>query len=304
LESVNLSKGFPSPAEFCSVGSSDSDWDVDLPSAHDHVFDVSALSLDDEENWNECANQDDDRKDRSRERDKKEKTKEKSVGLFGDDDFESSEVSTPPKSNKKRKIQPQKEAFYCSDPVLFNEITSNTNDADLFLASPSSGHSLQQIEFESYGISPVQSAPPPPPSEEKRILLSMHSSHGGALSPPPVVAPTVHMRPLDRFILQQSASGAFVLNDLFLNAAGLVKSKQNLLDSMPQQLKDEQNLTPELKEAIWATALALAVLEIKFSELQDEWVMISQKSSKFVTKELKKTKIQPTILYDAAKNAL
>jgi len=52
------------------------------------------------------------------------------------------------------------------------------------------------------------------------------------------------------------------------------------------------------------TALALAVLEIKFSELQDEWVMISQKSTKFISKELKKTKIQPTVLYNAAKNSL
>jgi len=117
---------------------------------------------------------------------------------------------------------------------------------------------------------------------------------------PVLVTATTQTRPLDTFILQLNANGSFILDETFVRAAGISNTIQSLLDGMPQELKDAQEYDAEVKLAIWATVIALIVFEQKFTSLKEEWELMSDKSRKFVIGQLKKSKIDITILTTAA----
>jgi len=95
-----------------------------------------------------------------------------------------------------------------------------------------------------------------------------------------------------------------MLNDFFITAASIKKSRQVVLDFLPKELKEAQGISQETIEQIWATAIALAILETKFWDLRDEWILISEKSTKFVIRELRKINIPSDLVLTRAKDII
>jgi len=91
-------------------------------------------------------------------------------------------------------------------------------------------------------------------------------------------------RPLDAFILLQSASGAFVESEAFFSASRL--SAEKVAASLPEALRNAEGLTTPVKSAIWVSALALAFLEKNFSSEQSEWELIKGKIIKYINRAL------------------
>jgi len=119
-----------------------------------------------------------------------------------------------------------------------------------------------------------------------------------SMAPPPVaqVAVTSQTRPLDQFIVLQSASGAFAASDAFFSATKLTQERFNA--AMPPTLSalpDEAT-----RVLVWATAVALAFLSKNFASQQVEWDLIKEKSVKFVNRSLKAAGIDPAAVLAAA----
>lgn len=84
----------------------------------------------------------------------------------------------------------------------------------------------------------------------------------------------------------QRASGSWQLTNELATSCGLA------LDKLRQSCPSE--LTSSNKDDLWATALALACLQGKFSGQKDEWEMIAAKGTKWLQANLP----QNTLSYD------
>jgi len=91
-------------------------------------------------------------------------------------------------------------------------------------------------------------------------------------------------RPLDRFILLQEASGCWPLNEQFAKMIGQDVAR----------IKDRFQIEVygEWMANVSATALALAYLEIAFSDSFDEWMLLHEKAMRWMTKELQKYNVE------------
>jgi hypothetical protein len=106
-------------------------------------------------------------------------------------------------------------------------------------------------------------------------------------------------RPLDKFIVLQSASGAFNLDDRFESATGLNGQKIN--STIPAALQNASGLDAKVRVSIWVTAIALAFLEKKFAAEANDWVLIKEKITKFIARTLKPLGINVDEVISAAK---
>jgi len=87
------------------------------------------------------------------------------------------------------------------------------------------------------------------------------------------------------------------------------KPLATLRDAIPAELKTILAANQILLEQLFATALALAALETKFSAERDEWELIHAKALRFITKALNTDAKNPTFtdatsLVDFAKKIL
>jgi len=88
---------------------------------------------------------------------------------------------------------------------------------------------------------------------------------------------------LESFILLQRANGSFPLTiDL---ESHLNKSHDEILGSIPDEIKSNNRLDDQLKEVIWSTILAMVNLEKTFGSRKSEWQMLWNKAQKFITKQ-------------------
>jgi uncharacterized protein YegL len=145
--------------------------------------------------------------------------------------------------------------------------------------------SLQSMDFDQSNLMFFGGAPPKPASAK----LS---------SPSPKTAPAVTGKattPMD-IVIQASASGSFSLDSSFATLIGL--SLTQIVEQCPELLK---NFTE-----IWATALAIAVLEARFVDSHEEWSMVQTKARRYINKAISTNKIDITYekVLDAAKAAI
>jgi hypothetical protein len=63
---------------------------------------------------------------------------------------------------------------------------------------------------------------------------------------------------------------------------------------------------PELEKEktvnLWATALAIVFIEIKFPAQKEEWEMLTEKAQKWIKKQAAELKVQEYVLFDAVRN--
>jgi len=86
-----------------------------------------------------------------------------------------------------------------------------------------------------------------------------------------------HMRALDRLVQMQNFDGAWNANEDFVEFfAPNIKTVDDLLASCPE-LKGNKGAAD-----IWATAVAIAVLESKFDDEKGEWQMLVTKATKWM----------------------
>lgn len=145
-------------------------------------------------------------------------------------------------------------------------------------------------------------APPPPAGAGPVPLLS-------AAAPAPLFA-AAPARPMSAesaiplpkatqaldIIVKANANGSFNLD---VGLAGLLGSTlSNLLEKIPSSLSSHQE--------IWATALAVAALEVRFAESKDEWQLVHSKAKKFLSKSLAsiESQLQVDSLIETAKSVL
>jgi len=93
-----------------------------------------------------------------------------------------------------------------------------------------------------------------------------------------------HMRPLDSFIILQTAHGYFMLNHDFEAAVSL--SREDIQNNLPTEISSLQGLDDQTKLTLWVTIIALAYLEKSFSDMEDEWLLLADKSQKYIKKTL------------------
>ena len=89
--------------------------------------------------------------------------------------------------------------------------------------------------------------------------------------------------PMD-IVLQASASGSFALDASFATLLGT--SLAHLTDKCPEALKSFLD--------VWATALAIAALELRFADSHDEWSLVHTKARRFITKTVSSNGIDIT----------
>jgi len=110
--------------------------------------------------------------------------------------------------------------------------------------------------------------------------------------------PTLYSRPrsptpslsltLDVFILQQSAKGFWRLTPSFaqfLNvplSALILQARENLID-VPNTMGEA--------DSIWATLVAIVILQDRFPLQKDEWELIQEKALRWLTKEFERLSI-------------
>jgi len=136
---------------------------------------------------------------------------------------------------------------------------------------------------------PVPASPPMKPQLQSDLLTSVTSSSTSfqsslLMSEDSSLSASIredpNRRPLDRFILLQEASGCWLLTDQFAKMIGQEVAK--IRDAF------KVNESGEWMAAVIATALALAYLEIAFSDSFDEWMLLHEKAMRWITKELQK----------------
>jgi len=97
------------------------------------------------------------------------------------------------------------------------------------------------------------------------------------------------MRPLDAFVMLAQADGSFDFNDHF---AGIVKlSRQEIVLSFPQVISSAE-ASEDVKFVVWVCVIALAYLEKSFKNEEDEWVLVADKTQKFIRKNIKGLNVQ------------
>lgn len=106
--------------------------------------------------------------------------------------------------------------------------------------------------------------------EERKPRLSSSSSRKKSekASEAPAVKIDPNARPLDKLTMLQSFQGNWTLNASFALAIGV--SEKDL--AAPNQFNAD----------VWATAIALVVLEIRFAELRVEWDLLAKKARKWI----------------------
>jgi len=117
----------------------------------------------------------------------------------------------------------------------------------------------------------------------------------------PVMQKSSQTRPLDVFVFQQNANGAFSFTPDFISSAGLKNSIPELTSSIPSLLQQSQVVD---KVTVWATVIALVVFQRQFQDLKDEWELIFDKSKKFILSKLKGHNITLAQLEENAKSLL
>jgi len=225
--------------------------------------------------------------------------------------------------NKQPEPQPQKISYNYSVPHTRSEgnrfiANSDTDDHQNYFSSRSSlarnesrnpvmlSASNEDKGFSSCSATPDVGSflPDLPGSRKHRRRIETedsiednenHEAHFNIISPRnPMIKPlpeyagiatTTQTRPLDIFVYQQNASGAFSLTDKFLSSAGIKNNLKELISACPAIT--DSHLTILDKEMVWATVIALVVFERTFNDLKDEWELIYEKSKKWINSRLK-----------------
>jgi len=125
--------------------------------------------------------------------------------------------------------------------------------------------------------------PPPPPPDEcqgtRPVPCSGGDSGGEYRAERGHQKPTPHQQ-LQKIIVLQEFNGSWKLNDAF---AECLKTPLSFLKSnKPAAPGAAAAAVEEVVDQVWATALALAFLEIRLKELRNVWEMASKKSELFL----------------------
>ena len=127
--------------------------------------------------------------------------------------------------------------------------------------------------------------PPPPPGGAFVPEMGAMACYGGG---PPIAPPATggafqgknEASSVLSLISLQKASGAWDLTDQLVSLCG--KTRDALITGCPTEVAVD---TAEGK-LLWATALALVLLMVKFLDQKDEWEMIAEKGKKWLKKNL------------------
>lgn len=146
-----------------------------------------------------------------------------------------------------------------------------------------------------------QSAPPP------LLVTPASGTSSSASAAIPLKAPA-NARPLDRFVLLQTAAGNFALSAEFASQIGIsydtlvteirscqiLKGEAELPSSALFEHSNcfEKDFPVSVRESLLGTALAIAFLSARFPESKNEWSLLSAKARKWLQREAKKVTVK------------
>jgi len=102
---------------------------------------------------------------------------------------------------------------------------------------------------------------------------------------------------LNAIVVQQAFDGSWSLTQQFAIILGLT------LQQLEQEMAKVSSLSGADKEKLWASAIALTVLTLKFKHLKEDWEMMGDKTKLFLNTILG-SETKTKALLDSAKAAL
>jgi len=110
---------------------------------------------------------------------------------------------------------------------------------------------------------------------------------------------TQKSQPMDilDFITLQTAYGNFEIKKYFENFEVLMKE-------MPEEIRSLEEIDDSVKEAIWSTIIALAFMETTYSDIEDEWILIADKATRYIKKSIQGKSLEIDILKVIAKEVI
>lgn len=133
-------------------------------------------------------------------------------------------------------------------------------------------------------------------SVEREKQESKAKPKGGKLMPSRPVSKDIF-----GFVTLQTAHGYFEITKDFEGFLNL--SRNDIMGHIPQEISS-LDLEDNVKETIWVTILALAFMEKNYSDMEDEWSLIADKSTKYIKKTLSGRNINIQELKEVAKSLM
>ena len=132
-------------------------------------------------------------------------------------------------------------------------------------------------------------------SELESSVSSIPSQSAAPLVPPTLAAPT---DTLSSVIASQQADGSWQLSSVIFQI--LSKSKTEVEDACPVQLLGDSPVVGR----VWATILALTILDSKCKGQCDEWELIAIKAEKWLNKQVLPKGVDTSNFYSAARSLI
>ncbi|KAL6063824.1 von Willebrand factor A domain-containing protein 5A [Balamuthia mandrillaris] len=98
----------------------------------------------------------------------------------------------------------------------------------------------------------------------------------------PTSRTTIGKETLYSLVRLQSAFGEWQLDEKLVSHLGVSGGMDKVLDALPNYLS---SVAPSLGKTLWATALAVAFLQVYFADCHEEWELLVGKAKKFIRQE-------------------
>ena len=107
---------------------------------------------------------------------------------------------------------------------------------------------------------------------------------------------------LDHFILLQRANGSFLMNEE-LTKYSKYCLRIEILTKFRLTLDEIKNLKPPSidNDMVWATAIAIHIMETQFNSSEEEWDLLSAKAKKFLLEQTSSHSVVSNIIRNAEK---